>query len=183
MRLFIAVAADEEVRAEAAAAVARLKKAPGDFRWVDPRDMHVTLRYFGETPQSRLPEIEALMRTAASKAKPFEMVYGRAGAFDSIERPRVVWIGVDSGTEALKALADAVGRDEPRPYHPHLTIGRNRRETAEPGFVAALRAETASSLKRRVTKISLYASRPAPFGHAYEILSEAELSTSSTEPL
>lgn len=176
MRLFIAVAADEEVRAEAAAAVARLKKAPGDFRWVDPRDMHVTLRYFGEQPAERVPEIEALMRAAAAKAKPFELVYGKAGAFDSIDEPRVVWIGVSSGTEALKALADGVGRDEPRPYHPHLTIGRNRREHVPPEFVAALRAEPEWDLKRPVSRISLYASRPAPFGHAYEILSEAELS-------
>jgi 2'-5' RNA ligase len=177
MRLFIAVAADEEVRAEAAAAVARLKKAPGDFRWVDPRDMHVTLRYFGEQPDSRLPEIEALMKEAAGKAKAFDIVYGRVGAFDSLEEPRVIWIGVKEGTEALKALSDAVGRDEPRPYHPHLTIGRNRREHVPPEFVSAMRAETDISLRHGVRKISLYASRPAPFGHAYEILSEAELST------
>jgi 2'-5' RNA ligase len=175
MRLFIAVAADEEIRAEAAAAVARLKKAPGDFRWVDPRDMHVTLRYFGEQPESRLPEIEALMKDAAAQAKAFEIVYGRVGAFDSVEAPRVVWIGLDEGTAALEAVAKAVGRDEPRPFSPHLTLGRNRRETAEPGFVAALRAETTLSLRRPVTKLSLYASRPAPFGHAYEILSEAPL--------
>lgn len=175
MRLFIAVAADEEVRAEAAAAVARLKRLPGDFRWVDPRDMHVTLRYFGEQPAERVPEIEALMRAAAAKAKPFELLYGRVGAFDSIEEPRVVWIGVKEGTAALEAVANAVGRDEPRPYHPHLTIGRNRRERVSPEFVAALRAETDISLRHGVTKISLYASKPAPFGHAYEILSEAEL--------
>jgi len=175
MRLFIAVAADEEVRAEAAAAVARLKKVPGDFRWVDPRDMHVTLRYFGEQPESRLPEIEALMKEAAGRTKAFELVYGKVGAFDSIEQPRVIWIGVKEGTAALEAAANAVGRDEPRPYHPHLTIGRNRRQQVPPEFVAALRAETDISLKHGVRKISLYASRPAPFGHAYEILSEAEL--------
>lgn len=175
MRLFIAVAADEEVRAEAAAAVARLKKAPGDFRWVDPRDMHVTLRYFGEQPDSRLPEIEALMREAAKRTAPFEIVYGKAGAFDSLEQPRVIWIGVDEGKAALEAVAELVGRDEPRPYHPHLTIGRNRRSGVAPDFVAALKAEPNLALRRPVRKLSLYASRPAPFGHAYEILSEAEL--------
>lgn len=176
MRLFIAIAADEEVRAEAAAVVARLRKASGDdFRWVDPRDMHITLRYFGEQPQSRLPEIESLMRTAAAQTAPFDIVYGRAGAFDSLERPRVLWLGIEEGKAALEAAANAVGRDEPRPYHPHLTLGRNRREGVSPEFVAAFRAESSGSLRRRVTKLSLYASRPAPFGHAYEILSEAEL--------
>lgn len=175
MRLFIAVAADEEVQAEAAAVIARLKKASGDFRWVDPRDMHVTLRYFGETPEPRLPEIEALMREAAARLPPFELVYGGVGAFDSLDEPRVVWIGVDEGGAALAAAAAAVRRDEPRPYAPHLTIGRNRRARAKPGFAEALRAEPRLGLRRRVDRLSLYASRPAPFGHAYEILSEAPL--------
>lgn len=175
MRLFIAVAADEETRAEAAAAVARLKAAPGDFRWVDPRDMHVTLRFLGETPEQELPRVQALMSAAAAQAKPFELSYGALGAFDVLEAPRVVWIGVVEGSALLEALANAVGRDEPRPYSPHLTIGRNRRETVPPEFVAALKTHPPLSLRRTVTKISLYASKPAPFGHTYEILSEADL--------
>ncbi len=175
MRLFIAVAADEEVRAEAAGVVARLKKLPGDFRWVDPRDMHVTLRFLGETPEEELPKVEALMREAAAKAKPFEMRYGGVGAFDALEEPRVVWLGVDEGKGPLEALAAALKRDEPRPYSPHLTIGRNRRESVPPEFVAGLKAQPSLGLRRGVTKISLYASKPAPFGHTYEILSEAGL--------
>jgi 2'-5' RNA ligase len=175
MRLFIAVAADEEVRAAAAAAVARLRRVPGDYRWVDPRDMHTTLRYFGETAEDRLPEIEALMRRAAAASRPFELVYGGVGAFDSLDDPRVVWIGLDEGFEPMRRVADALGRDEPRPFAPHLTLGRRRREPAPPEFLAALRAEPALALRRPVDKISLYASRPAPFGHAYEILLEAPL--------
>ncbi|MDE2491441.1 MAG: RNA 2',3'-cyclic phosphodiesterase [Elusimicrobia bacterium] len=179
MRLFFAVAADEEVRAAAAAAVRRLRREPGDYRWVDPRDMHVTLRFLGETPEARLPELEALMRRAAAAAAPFEVVYGRAGAFEAIDRPRVVWIGVDEGRERLEALAAALGRDEPRPYAPHLTLGRNRRVDAPPPFQEALAALPPLGLRRPVEAISLYASRPAPFGHAYEILLRARLGRSA----
>ena len=175
MRLFIAVPADEETRAEAAAVVARLRALPGDYRWVDPRDMHVTLRFFGETPEEKLPEIEALMRAAAARAKPFELSFGGVGAFDSVDAPRVVWLGVDEGKAPLEALAQAVLRDEPRPYSPHLTIGRNRREEFVPEFVAGLKLQEPVKLRRPVTKISLYVSKPAPFGHTYEILSEADL--------
>ena len=56
MRLFYAVAADAEVRAAAAGVVSGLRRAPGDYRWVDPRDMHLTLRFLGETPEERLPD-------------------------------------------------------------------------------------------------------------------------------
>lgn len=175
MRLFYAVAADEDVKAAAAATVARLRRAPGDYRWVDPRDMHLTLRFLGETAEERLPEVERVMREAAAKTAPFEVVYGGVGAFESLDDPRVVWIGLESGLEPLHALADRLGRDEPRPFAPHLTLGRRRREAHPPEFVAALRAEAPLGLRRRVERISLYASRPAPFGHAYEILLEAPL--------
>jgi 2'-5' RNA ligase len=175
MRLFIAVAADEEVKAAAAAAVARLRRAPGEYRWVDPRDMHVTLRFLGETPEEKLPEVEALMRRAAAASAPFEIVYGGVGAFDSLEDARVIWIGLDEGLEPMRRLSELVSRDEPRPFAPHLTLGRRKREPVPPEFLAALRAEPALALRRPVAKLSLYASRPAPFGHAYEILLEAPL--------
>lgn len=175
MRLFIAIAADEEIKSAAAEAVARLRRAGGSFRWVDPRDMHVTLRFFGATPEEKIPEIQELMTRAAAQTAPFELVYGGVGAFDSPEESRVVWIGVDEGKEALEKAAGLVGRDEPRPFTPHMTLGRNREALAPAGFVAALKAEPVLTLRRPVTKLSLYASKPAPFGHAYEILFEAEL--------
>lgn len=175
MRLFIAVAADEEVKAAAAEILARLRRAEGNFRWVDPRDMHTTLRYFGAVDEAKLPEVQDLMARAAERTPPFEVVYGGVGAFDSFEESRVVWIGLSEGAAPMEAAAALVGRDEPRLYSPHLTLGRNRGKAAPPAFVEAIKAEPALNLRRPVTKLSLYASKPAPFGHAYEILFEAEL--------
>ena len=175
MRLFIAVAADEEIKSAAAEAVARLRHAGGNVRWVDPRDMHTTLRWFGATPEEKLPEIQDLMTRAAALVAPFEIVYGGVGAFDSFEEARVVWIGLSEGIVPMERAAGLVGRDEPRPYAPHMTLGRNRDAVAPPEFVAALKAEPVLALRRPVTKLSLYASKPAPFGHAYEILFEVEL--------
>ncbi len=175
MRLFIAVAADEEIKSAAAEAVARLRRASESYRWVDPRDMHTTLRFIGEAPEERIPEMQALMAAAAAKTKPFELVYGGVGAFDSLEDPRVVWIGLSEGKEPLEKLSDLLGRDEPRPFAPHLTLGRRKGTTTTPGFFAALKAEPALSLRRPVTKISLYLGLPKPFGHAYEILHETDL--------
>lgn len=175
MRLFFAVAADDEVKAAASAVVERLRRLPAEYRWVDPRDMHLTLRYMGEVEESRLPELEELMRRAAAESAPFELGYGALGAFDSPDDARVVWIGVESGQAELERLAGLLLRDEPRPFAPHLTLGRRKKGPPPREFVEALRAEPSLSLRRPVERISLYASRPAPFGHAYEILSEARL--------
>lgn len=176
MRLFIAVAADEAVKSAAAETVARLRRAGGNVRWVDPRDMHTTLRWFGLTPEEKLPEIKDLMTRAAAQIAPFEITYGGVGAFDSFEEARVIWIGLAEGFAQMERAAALVGRDEPRPYSPHMTLGRNRDDGAPPAFAEALKAEPVLGLRRPVTKISLYASKPTSFGHAYEILFEAELS-------
>jgi len=180
MRLFIAVPADEPVKAAAAAAVERLRRAGGDYRWVDPRDMHTTLRFLGETPEADIPAVEGLMRRAAAATRPFEVVFGGVGGFDSLDAPRVVWVGLQEGLEPLGRLADLLGRDEPRPFSPHLTLGRRRREPTPDGLIAALRAEPPLALRRGVDRISLYASRPAPFGHAYEILLDVPLGAGPT---
>jgi|SRR5579859_5992895 len=175
MRLFYAVAADEGVKAAASAAIGRLGSAARGARWVEPRDLHLTLRYLGETPSSRLPELESLMRRAARESAPFEIVYGGVGAFESLEDPRVIWIGLDAGLGPMERLAGLLGYDEPRPYAPHLTLGRRRREPPSAAFQAALRAEPSLALRQAVDRISLYASRPAPSGRVYEVLSEAPL--------
>ena len=175
MRLFIAVAADEAIKSAAVEAVARLRRCGGNFRWVDPRDMHTTLRYFGPVAEEKVSEIKDLMTSAAAAVAPFEIVYGGVGAFDSFEESRVVWIGLAEGQAEMEHAANLVGRDEPRPYSPHLTLGRNRSAAAPSEFVAALKAEPILNLRRPVKKLSLYASKPTSFGHAYEILYEAEL--------
>ena len=175
MRLFIAAAADVEAQDAAAAVIMRLRRAPEAYRWVDPRDMHVTLRFLGETTEDKLPEISTLMCRASSQTAPFELVYGGVGAFDSLDDPRVVWLGLEKGAAPMERLAGLLGREEPRPYAAHMTLGRRRGDASAPEFIAALKAEPALGLRRPVTKISLYASRPAPFGHAYEVLLEADL--------
>ena len=175
MRFFIAVEADEEATSAAAAVIARLRQARGSFRWVDPRDMHTTLRYFGPTPQEKLSEIKSLMAAAAAVTPPFEVVYGGVGAFDSFEESRVVWIGVEKGRESLESLTWLLQRDEARPYTPHLTLGRNREPSAPAEFVAAIKAEPVLKLRRPVRKICLYASKPTSFGHAYDILHSQDL--------
>ncbi|MBI3287884.1 MAG: RNA 2',3'-cyclic phosphodiesterase [Elusimicrobia bacterium] len=182
MRLFIAAAADDETKAAAAAVVARLRRVRGDYRWVDPRDMHVTFRFLGETPEAELPRVEALIRGVAVRSAPFELVYGGVGAFDSLDDPRVVWIGAEDASGLMGRLADSLGRDEPRPYSPHLTLGRRRGASTPAEFIAALKAEPFLGLRRRVDALSLYASRPAPFGHAYQILLEAKLTGDAGAP-
>lgn len=140
MRLFIALELPADVRAELAAAQARLSGHP--LRWVAPAGIHLTLQFLGEVDDGLAPSVLAAL--AALEVAPFSLSLAGLGAFPTARQPRVVWVGLGGDTGALAALQAAVGAataplgftPEARPFRAHLTLGRARPDAAP----AALRA-------------------------------------------
>jgi len=191
-RLFIAVPVAEEVRRAAARLIGGLRDSGADFKWVEPENLHLTLRFLGATPRDRLPEIEALLRRAAQRRR-FEASFTGVGAFSSWDDPRVVWVGVGQGAGELAALAESLGPSEAgRPFAAHLTIGRrrgldglgaaarmrrrpdDRKEVRWSAWAAAAQAGF-PELRQMVDKIVLFESRLTPRGPVYLIRREQSL--------
>ena len=112
-RLFVGVPLPDSVRDEVGRLVERVRasaaeEAGGDgreVRWVRIEGLHLTLRFLGPTLDERRPAVEAAIRTAAARARPFPIRIAGGGAFPSPARPRVLWLGVTGGAEQLAALA------------------------------------------------------------------------------
>ena len=106
-----------------------------------PHQFHFTLKFLGETPEERLPAAREAAERAAAGAAPFDLALEGLGAFPDAGPPRVVWAGCGEGREALAALARAVEEAfgeagfprEPRPFSPHLTVGRVKDPRKVPG--------------------------------------------------
>lgn len=106
-------------------------------RWSPVANLHITIKFIGEFPEERLPELIAALRHVRSQ--PFEIRIASFGWF-----PGVLWAGVEGG-DALISLAErthsaleAIGMErEGRPYTAHLTLAR----TKAPLALAALRRE------------------------------------------
>jgi len=179
-RLFIAVElpSDLKQRIKDMATVLRGRDL-GGFRWVRPDNIHLTLKFLGETPAERLPEITAAMVVAVGGIEPFILKLGKLGVFPSMRRPRVFWLGLDENLEqlielqaklqtALKAIGFAEERDR---FVPHLTLARIPRklssmervsfESKQPSF----RSLELPAL--RVQHISLMESQLSPQGARY----------------
>ncbi len=137
-RLFTAVElgalARAAVVARQAVLVGRLREA-GDvsLRPVRPEHLHLTVVFLGEVADARVPDaVTALSEPLAQRA--FDVAFGSAGAFPPTGPMRVLWLGVEQGSEGLRAvhaeLASRVRRLgialEPRPFAPHLTLARWR---------------------------------------------------------
>ena len=108
-------------------------------RWVRPKGIHLTLKFMGDIPAGTVEQVLEALPLVAARFPPIKLAISRLGIFPNTRRPRVLWAGLTGELEALSELQSAVddmtGRlelpKEQRPFSPHLTLGRVRRETSE----------------------------------------------------
>lgn len=155
-RLFLAVPLTEGPRREIAAAL------PADLpgRPVPSHNWHLTLRFLGDTPPEQRERLVAELERAPLGG-PLPLRFGALGAFPHPRRPRVLWLGVGEGADALATLAaateDAARRagfaPADKPFTPHLTLSRIR----TPRSVATLlEAATPLDVSMQVDRVVLY---------------------------
>lgn len=131
MRLFIALNLPAEERRRIHRAASPLREAGYPVRWLDPDRYHLTLKFLGNVRSELVPVVESVVDRVAATTPTFPLAIGGFGAFPTIRRPRVLWIGV-SPVPALRclkqdlewALADHGFERETRAFHPHVTLGR-----------------------------------------------------------
>ena len=135
IRAFIAVKISQEIQDKLAGIQDKLKQADAQVSWVNPNNIHLTLKFLGDIQETQIPAILEAMTASAKTVSPFSMQIGYAGAFPNLSFPRVIWIGVtDDEQGSLKALeADLSPRletlgfqEEGGRFQPHLTLGRVR---------------------------------------------------------
>jgi 2'-5' RNA ligase len=141
MRLFVAVNFPGPLREDIWAAGAPLREAGLPVRWIPSSALHVTLKFLGPTDRARLDEIQSALDTAAGDTRAFPLAIGGFGAFPSVERPRVIWVGCE-GVPPMELLQhrleiemEKLGFEiEGRPFHPHVTLGRAQRDARPSRF-------------------------------------------------
>jgi 2'-5' RNA ligase len=180
-RLFIAIDTDEGTRRELGACTRTLGTVLEGVRWVAPEAMHVTLCFLGATPTERLADLGEAMGTGLAGKRAAVTGFRGLGVFPDTRRPTVLWAGVDTGGEALAAIAGGLRETlaaggfpvDQRPFAAHLTLGRF-------GRAARVREEFLQGLLERwsqthfgtcvADQVTLYASVLTPAGPLYDPL-------------
>lgn len=132
MRLFTAVVPPQSVLDHLALATDGVPASP---RWVPHERLHITLAFYADLPQGTVPELRDDLADVARKHGPIDLRLRGAGSFGA----RVLWIGVDGATAALKDLAAdclmASPREVPddvRPHRAHVTVAHARAGQVRP---------------------------------------------------
>jgi 2'-5' RNA ligase len=141
VRLFVAVNLPAAERNAAWRATEPLREGRLPVRWVREDALHITLKFLGEVDDENASAIGSALAEAVREVRPFEVSLGGVGAFPTLHRPRVVWLGVEPHP-ALELLANDVERvtgtfgfePEMRPFQPHITLGRAKRDARPAAF-------------------------------------------------
>lgn len=139
IRAFVALDLPAPTRQRLAELGAALRPRVPDLRWVDPRNVHLTLRFLGDASPRALRVVEERLRAAGAACPPLEAPVRGLGVFPDRGSPRVLWLGVDLPAPALdlqrsceRAAVEAGFPREDRPFRSHLTLGRWREGGGRP---------------------------------------------------
>lgn len=144
----------------------------GGVRWVRPEQIHLTLRFLGDTPVAQLDAIGKAMDAAVTDVLPFSLHLSGVGAFPNTRQPRVIWTGLDGEIKRLHALKSALDEQltllglpsEDKPFRAHLTLGRVKDQRAVEGLEWSV---DVPAVELPVTATYLIESRLRPDGPVY----------------
>jgi 2'-5' RNA ligase len=134
------------------------------INWISLDLLHITLKFLGEVPAEKVPEIAKRMRIACKNTSPFSIDIAYIGLFGSIYKPRVLWFGVDNA-EILQPLHQAIEKQMYKlgfPPHvgnfvPHLTIARLNKIDNKKRFLHAVESDRTTQIQQfTVKEIFLY---------------------------
>ena len=175
-RSFLAIDLPTAVKERLAEQIRILSPGTSGIKWVDPRLIHLTLKFFGEISTEQVDKISEVSQKVILKNKPISLTLKGIGGFPHIRRPRIIWAGLNRDLEALLKLVEAlesayeqigIARED-RSFHPHLTLGRNKTNQPNERLFQRLSAwAEEESEPFAVEEIILYKSDLKPFGPVY----------------
>lgn len=146
LRAFIAIEIPLEIHKAIEQETALLREAlpKSLIRWIPTGNIHLTLKFLGDVSPSNVDMLAQFLSTEVSQHSALELQFGGLGVFPNPKRPRVIWIGIQApdGLAGLAALHRGIEAataklgypPEKRPFSPHLTVGRIKKNIGSTGI-------------------------------------------------
>ena len=191
VRSFIAIELPDELKLGLTQLEDQLKMSKQPWvKWVDPYNIHLTLKFLGSIAVDRINEIIGVMEEAIQGIPPFRLEVKDLGVFPNLRRVQVAWVGISGEVDKLSQLQQHLESNlarlgfapESRPFTPHLTLARLRNRASSDErqsfgqLIATTRFETTYTIK--VDAISLMRSQLTREGAIYSRISSVGLDKS-----
>jgi RNA 2',3'-cyclic 3'-phosphodiesterase len=151
VRLFIAIEIPQSIRSAFASLLKDFRAIAPQVKWVRAENLHVTLKFLGETEFAKLSALQNVL-AAVRSPEPVTLEFRGLAFFPNEKRPRVLWAGMDASAN-LKALAADIDQAahrigfplEDRPFTPHLTLARFQSPGLPPKLLQTIQDKSAQA--------------------------------------
>ena len=130
MRAFITIDLIPSIREKISYIQQILKGCDLNVRWVNPDNVHLTLKFLGEINEESLEQIKKIMTDVAEGSKEIKTSLESFGFFPNERKPRVFFVSTTS-QETLKSIADELedklqdlGFKKESKFKSHITLAR-----------------------------------------------------------
>ena len=154
------------------------------INWVNINQLHLTIKFLGETEEKSIIAIQQAMTEAVRGFQPISLLFDKTGIFGSSYDPRVMWIGPKQTNPEVIRLGDSVIRQldlagfprDRQNFVPHLTIGRIKSIRDKANFQEVLKAIPEQIFqKAEIREIILFESILRREGPLYKELFKVQL--------
>lgn len=176
VRSFLAVELPRAILDRIGEVQRELKSSNADVRWVNPGNIHLTLKFFGNIEETEIDSILMAIEEPVRTTSPISITVRGVGGFPGLKNPRVIWVGLHdekgASVSLQKRLEGELGKigfpPEDRPFHPHLTLGRMRSNRGKDELVGRMRRFKEEGFGQfQVDKVILFRSDLRPTGPIY----------------
>ena len=183
MRIFIGLKLDKNVQDEIEKFLKPFKKLSSPIRWVKPQNIHITLKFIGEVPGEKYSQMEENLTAATFNTGPFNLTLAGCGKFGKKESLNILWTGIAPNQKLehiYNTIEDTLEKSgiekETRPFKPHITVGRNKKNFNFKSFFKIIEEKKDLPITEfTVDGFQLFKSRLTPSGPVYSILKEIPL--------
>jgi 2'-5' RNA ligase len=184
LRAFVALILPEEIVDYLVRIQRSLKSKGVSIGWVRPENLHLTIKFLGDMPESDVPRAADALQKAVDGMPAFELTVQGMGVFPGIKRPRVLWVGLGGAPHLLKQLhgrleaaLEPMGvMPDKRGFTAHLTLGRIRKRI-DPNRLLTVMVDAGGFAPKSffAQRLALFKSDLQPRGAIYTPLSEVVL--------
>ena len=186
LRTFLALDLPSSLQSSIALKIQTVKRKLSVISWSRRENLHVNLNFLGETTESQVDQIRQVVEQAVCDIAPFVLELKGFGVFPNSRSPRVLWVGLGGALDSLATLAECVAcavvplgfPQEDRPFRPHLTLGRvkkNHREVGRTLDALSVFTDPFFCGQMSVERITLFQSELRPGGAVYTRLWDVSL--------
>lgn len=163
-----------------------LKKINPDIKIVNPKNIHFTLKFLGDTEVEKISTINEIIKLSLEDISPFSLNLKGLGVFPSLSYMRIIWVGLEA-TNAKKNILYAIsnkidtelakyGFSKNKKFKPHATIARIKRVTDKISLEQFLNKYSEHYFDtKNIGSIALKKSTLTPQGPIYETLTSIKI--------